>query len=97
MADYETEKLIKRLMGKTDLEQALERLDMLTKEEILMAAARNLEVTNRIDDKVATIKDVVHDVDGNVITTKELTQNIHDNVKVIKHGAHHPFTVFIHT
>lgn len=97
MADYETEKLIKRLMGKTDLEQALERLDMLTKEENLMAAARNLEVTNRIDDKVATIKDVVHDVDGNVITTKELTQRIHDNVKVIKHGAHHPFTVFIHT
>jgi len=95
MADYGTEKLMKRLVGKTDVEQALERLDMLTKEENLMAAARSLEVTNRVDDKVTTIKDVVHDVDGNVKTTKELTQSIHDDVKVNKHGAHHSFDVFV--
>ena len=93
MADYGTEKLMKRLVGKTGVEQALERLDMLTKEVNLMAAARSLEVTNRVDDKVTTTKDVVHDVDGNVKTTVEFTQRIHDDVKVNKHGAHHSFDV----
>ena len=35
-------------MGKTDVEDALLRLDSLTKEESLMVAARNLEVTHAI-------------------------------------------------
>jgi len=35
-------------MGKTDVEDALLRLDLLTKEESLMVAARNLEVTHAI-------------------------------------------------
>ena len=67
MADYETEKFMKRLAGRTDLEDALQRLDILTKEENLMTAARNLEVTHRVD--------------VNVMATQELTRNIHDNVK----------------
>ena len=87
---------MKRLIGRTDVEDGLARLDMLTKEENLMAAARNLEVTNRVDDKVTTIKDVVHDVDGDVKATQELTQRIHDNVTMTKHGAHHSFDVFVH-
>jgi hypothetical protein len=48
LADYFSEKLLKRLMGKTDVEDALLRLDSLTKEESLMVAARNLEVTHAI-------------------------------------------------
>jgi hypothetical protein len=82
MADYETEKFVKRLAGRTDLEDALQRLDVLTKEENLMIAARNLEVT--------------HHVDVNVMATQELTRNIHDNVEVTKHGTH-PFGIFIRT
>lgn len=33
MADYGTEKFLKRLMGRTDVEDALVQLDMLTREE----------------------------------------------------------------
>jgi len=46
-----------------------------------MTAARNLEVTHRVD--------------VNVTATQELTRNIHDNVEVTKHGAQHPFGIFI--
>jgi len=81
MAGYETEKFMKRLAGRTDLEDALQRLDVLTKEENLMTAARILEVT--------------HHVDVNVTATQELTRDIHDNVEVTKHGTHHPFGIFI--
>ena len=105
MAYYGTEKFIKRLAGKTDVEDAFQRLDMLTKEENLMSAARNLEVTQGVDDKVTTIKKIVSDVDGGVKATKELahdvrdnviaikedTRNVNDNVKVTKRGAQHSF------
>ena len=110
MADYETEKFMKRIAGRTDVEDALERLDMLTKEENLMAAARNLEVTHRVDvnvmatqelthrvgDKVTTIEAVIHDVDGNVKETKGLTRDVRDDVKLTRHGARNSFEVFIH-
>jgi hypothetical protein len=106
VSDYGAEKFMKRLVGKKDVEDALERLDMLTKEENLMTAASNLEfthhvhanvkatqeVTHRVDDKVTTIGQVVHDVDGNVRATKELTWGVNENVK---RGAH-SFNVFIH-
>ena len=97
ISDYEKEKFMKRLIGRTDVEDALARLDMLTKEENLMTAARNLEVTHRVDinvmatqelthrvdDKVTTIEEVIHDVDGNVKETKELTRDVCDNVITI--------------
>ena len=98
IADYGIEKYLKRLMGKKDVEDGLERLDMLTKEESLMTVARNLEVshhmgvnvqaiqevTHRVDDKVTRIEQVVHDVDGNVKATKEFTHHVHDDLISIK-------------
>ena len=59
LADCGPEKILKKLMGRTEVEDALSRLDMLTKEESLMAVVRNLGVTHHIDG-------VVHDIDDNV-------------------------------
>lgn len=39
---------MKRLGGKTDVEDALQRLDKLTQEETLTTAAKTLEVTHSI-------------------------------------------------
>ena len=64
-------------MGRNDIEDALSRLDMLTKEENLMMMMRNLEVTHHIDGAVC-------DVDSNVKATKVLTEDINDNVKATK-------------
>jgi len=65
-----------------------------------MMAARNLEVTHRVDvnvmatqehthhvdDKLTTVKEVIHDVDGDVKETKELTRDVRDDVKVTRHS-----------
>ncbi len=45
--DYGIEIFLKRLVGKTDIDDGFQRLDTLTKEEGLMTAARNLLVTNQ--------------------------------------------------
>ena len=86
-----------------DVEDALQRLDMLTKEENLMTAARNLEITHRMDANVMVTQELTHRVDGNVKETKELTRDVRDNVvtiddnlKVTRHGAQNSFQSFIH-
>ena len=63
---------MKRLLGKTDVENAIQRLDNLTKEENLMTVARTFEAT--------------HQVDHNVTVIKEDLQQVDDNVKVAKRG-----------
>jgi len=96
MADYETEKFMKRMAGRTDVEDALDRLDLLTKEENLMTAARNLEVTHQVNVNVMATQEVIHDVYGNVKETKELTRDVHNDIKVTRHGARYSFEIFIH-
>jgi hypothetical protein len=49
----ETEKFMKRLMGRTDVEDALRRLDRLTQEEMRTAVAKNLEVVHSIKDSTS--------------------------------------------
>ena len=103
MADYETEKFMKRIAGRTDVEDALQRLDILTKEEHIMTAARNLEVTHLVNVNVIAAQEAIHDVDGNMKETKELTRDVRDNVitiddnvKVTRHGARYFFEIVIH-
>jgi YesN/AraC family two-component response regulator len=51
------ENYLNKLMGKNDLEDALKKLDVLTKDEAQMAIAEVLRVTHGIDDKVTAILD----------------------------------------
>jgi len=88
LADYGTEMVLKRLTGKTEVEDAFGQLDTLTKEENLMTAARTLEVAHHVNDSVTVIKDIVHGVDGNVLATKELTHEIHKDTTVAKKLTH---------
>jgi hypothetical protein len=90
-------------MGKTDVEDALGRLDMLTQEENLMTVARTFkathevhEVTQHVDTKVTVIEEVLQQVDGNVRATQdnvmeiqELTLHVDDNVMEIQEVTHH--------
>ena len=86
MADCETEKFMKRIAGRTDVEDALERLDVLTKEENLMTAARNLEVTHRVDVNVMAAKELTHRVDDKVTTIEEVVHDVNCNVKQPKNS-----------
>jgi hypothetical protein len=51
----DTEKYLNKLLGKTDVEDALKRLDKLTHDEALMATAQILKLAHTIDDKVTGI------------------------------------------
>jgi hypothetical protein len=87
LVEYEAETFLKRLGGRTDLEDALLRLDTLTKEEALMNATRNLEVAHHVDGNVAVVKELTPYVHESVKVIEEVTQGIDDNVKVTKQGA----------
>ncbi len=93
LVDHGTEMFMKRLVGKTDVENALQRLDMLTKEECLMTAARTLGVTRHIDDNVMGIEKVIHDIRDDMNMIKEITFNPNDGLKC---GASHSFGFFIY-
>jgi DNA-nicking Smr family endonuclease len=54
-----SEKYGKRLIGKTDMEDALKKLDQLTQEEARMIIAENLRATHAVDKRVA---EVIHGV-----------------------------------
>ena len=48
---------MKKLLGQNDVGDALKRLDTLTMEEARMAIAETLNVTQKVDDKVAVLID----------------------------------------
>jgi hypothetical protein len=85
---------MKRLMGKTDVEDALERLDMLTQEENLITVARAFkathevhELTQHVDTKVTVVEEVLQQVDGNVRATQDNVMEIQELAYDIKEGT----------
>ncbi|KAH9999678.1 hypothetical protein BJV74DRAFT_166914 [Russula compacta] len=78
MTDCRIKKVLKRLIGRADAEDALLRLDSLT------TVARNLEVTCHVDGNVTTVTEVIHDVDNNVVAANEIIQDVDGNVGATK-------------
>jgi hypothetical protein len=57
-----SEKYGKRLIGKTDMEDALKKLDQLTQEEARMTIAENLRATHTVDERVRGVTQRVAEV-----------------------------------
>jgi hypothetical protein len=76
-----SEKYLKKLMGKNDIDDALKRLDRLTQEEARMAAAQLLKVTNTMDNRVGGIADNVLVVDNRVAGVDDRVACVDDRVK----------------
>ena len=74
------EKIGKRLIGRTDMEDALKRLDMLTQNEARMATAEVLRATHTIDGRVLALDDRLASVDDRVA-------NVDDKVAEVINGA----------
>jgi hypothetical protein len=55
--ESQSEKFVKRLVGRTDIEDAMKKLDKLTQEEALMASAGSLELLRVVDNKMDTVID----------------------------------------
>jgi len=60
------EKFLKRLAGRTDLDDALKKLDKLTNEEARMATAQNLKATHTVGDRVKVVDVKVDSVGSGV-------------------------------
>ena len=93
-ADRSSEKYLKKLLGKTEIEDALKRLDKLTQDEVRMATAQLLTLTHGVDDKITRIDGVSKGVDGKVTRiddeVKGLGGNVRDigdTVRVVHEGA----------
>ena len=63
LTELSAERYLTRLIGRTDIEDALKRLDKLTNDEARMATAQILKATRNID--IAT-----RDIDNNVDQVK---------------------------
>ena len=49
------EKYMKKLIGRTDIEDGLARLDKVTQEEVQMVFAQNLKATHTVDESVGGV------------------------------------------
>jgi len=85
---------MKKLMGRTDMEDGLKRLDKLTQEEARMATAQVLKVTHTLDERVRGVADRVVDVDDRVVGVDdrvagvdERVRTVQDNVAVVINGT----------
>ncbi|KAI9438881.1 hypothetical protein BJY52DRAFT_1217340 [Lactarius psammicola] len=66
-------KFLKKLAGRTDLEDALKKLDRLTQEEARMALSEVLRVTHSVRDEVKV-------VDGKVVIVDDKVEDVGDKV-----------------
>ena len=84
LADYDAEKFLKKTIRRTEVDDALQRLNMLTNEAGLTTAARTLELASNIDGNVTEMKAVLDTV---AVDAKEKARGIKKDVEVARRGA----------
>ena len=78
-----SEKYFKKLVGRTDLEDALKRLDRLTQEEARMATAEMLKATHAVDERVRGVADQVVGIDDRVAGVNNRLKDVNDTVRAV--------------
>ena len=71
---------MKRLIGRTDMEDALNKLDKLTQEEARMVVAENLRATHAVNERVRGVASTVLDVDRSVARVDDRVVCVSDQV-----------------
>jgi hypothetical protein len=84
-----SEKYLKKLFGnRTEIEDALKRLDILTQQEAQMGAAQVLKATHAVDDTgVRGVADIALSVDNRVASVGHQVQGVDDKVTAAMNGA----------
>jgi hypothetical protein len=75
-----SEKYVKKLFRRNDIEDALKRLDKLTQEEARMAAAQTLKATHSVDERVKGVADTVVAIDNRVAGVDDRVAGVGDQV-----------------
>ncbi|KAH9019910.1 hypothetical protein EDB83DRAFT_2298390, partial [Lactarius deliciosus] len=86
-ANTSSEKFVKKVAGRTDLEDGMKKLDKLTNEEVAMASAQILKVTHTVDNKVTAVGDGVKGVKSEVQLVGANVKVIGDKVQTIAEDA----------
>ena len=68
-------------MGRTDIDDALARLDWLTQEEVRMAAAQGLKATHAVHDEVESVNDHVQQINDRVQGVGDHVQQVDIHVQ----------------
>jgi len=79
-----SERYFKKLTGKREIEDSLERLDKLTLEEARMASAEQLKMTHSVDGKVMGVDDRVKGVSGQVQGVRGDVQDVRVDVQDVR-------------
>ncbi len=74
----------KKLVGNTEIEDGVQRLDKLTQEEARMASAELLKVTHGVGDRVKDVEGKVEGVHGDVQGVGNKVQNVDERVQDIQ-------------
>ena len=78
---------MKKLVGRTDIEDALSRLDRLTHDEAGMAAAQGLSATHKVDDKVKGVEGKLQGVDDKVQGVGNRLRDVDDKIDLVIDGV----------
>ena len=101
LIDGFSEKFAKKLIGRTEIEDALKRLDKLTLEEARMAIAQNLKIAHTVDkgvrevvdtviamdDRIAIVDNKVEGVDAKVVSVDDRVKTFDNKVTEVISGA----------
>jgi archaellum component FlaC len=75
-----SENFVKKLIGRTDIEDALKKLDKLTQEEVRMAVAQNLKATHTVDERVKGVATTVVAIEDRVAGVDDRVAGVDDRV-----------------
>ena len=81
------EKFLRKLAGMADLEDALKKLDRLTREEVRMAHAEVLRITHSIRNEVKIVDGKVERVEDEVVNVGNQVQCVDEKVQVVIDGT----------
>ncbi|KAH9173421.1 hypothetical protein EDB89DRAFT_2095241, partial [Lactarius sanguifluus] len=77
-------KFLKKLAGRTDLEDAVKKLDRLTQEEARMALAEVLKISHIVRDDVKIVDGKVESIDGKVDNMGDKVEDMDDKVDDVR-------------
>ncbi len=74
---------MKRLIGRSDVSDALKKLDKLTAEEARMAVAQNLKATHNVDERVRGVGNTVVAVDNRLAGVDERVAGVDSRIACV--------------
>ena len=83
LIEQRLEKYAKKLIGRTDLEDALKRLENLARKEAWMGIAQNLKATQPVGESVRDVVDKAIAIETNVAAVDDSVAGADNRAKVV--------------